>query len=72
MLPPHLRERLVEAYVDRVAVEKGEVGRFPFYELGSGELKAETPVVGEDRRIRVGRERFRELLARGVTVEVGG
>lgn len=72
LLPASLWDRLPEAYVDRAAVERGEASAFPFFDLSTGELKAKTPLAPETRRIRVSREKFRKLLAIGISVEVIG
>ncbi len=58
------------AYVDRAAVEAGEISKFPFFDLDSGEMKSSTPPAPETSRIRVTRERLRKLLATDINVEV--
>jgi 2-polyprenyl-6-methoxyphenol hydroxylase-like FAD-dependent oxidoreductase len=70
LLPDDLVQRLPETYVDRAAVEEGQVSRFPFYDLSTGELKATTPAASVDTRIRVSREKFRRLLATGLDIQV--
>lgn len=69
LLPATLWDRLPEAYVDRAAVERGEASLFPFFDLSTGELKAKTPPAPESRRVRVNREKFRNLLATGIHIE---
>ncbi|KAK1761502.1 hypothetical protein QBC47DRAFT_335950 [Echria macrotheca] len=69
LLPDDLFRRLPEVYVDRVAVERAEATRFPFYDLSTGELKAATPPAPESQRIRVARDRFRQLLASGINIQ---
>lgn len=72
LLPDELVKRLPEAYVDRAAVEKGQVSTFPFFDLSTGELKASTPPAPESGRIRVNRDRFRRLLATDIDIQVRG
>ena len=77
---PSLRQLLPEelsamdnfrnAYVDRAAVEAGEISKFPFFDLDTGEMKSSTPPAPETSRIRVTRERLRKLLATDINVEV--
>ncbi|KAI9158881.1 LOW QUALITY PROTEIN: putative FAD-dependent monooxygenase [Paramyrothecium foliicola] len=71
LLDPELVRRLPEAYVDRLAVAAGESSRFPFYDLSTGQLTAETPRASEADRIRVTRQRLRYLLATGIDIEWG-
>ncbi len=71
LVPDELVGRLPEAYVDRAAVARGEAATFPFFDLSTGELKASSRVP-ESHRIRVTRERLRELLATGLDIEVSG
>ncbi|KAL5378006.1 hypothetical protein DPSP01_009450 [Paraphaeosphaeria sporulosa] len=71
LLPASLWHRLPEAYVDRAAVERGEASTFPFFDLSTGELKGKTPPAPASRRIRVNREKFRNLLATGIAIEWG-
>jgi 2-polyprenyl-6-methoxyphenol hydroxylase-like FAD-dependent oxidoreductase len=73
LLPSPLAERICdEASVDRWADRRGELSRFPFFDLVSGELKTQTPGAVKSARIRVTRERLRRLLAEGIDVEVSG
>lgn len=70
LLPEDLIQRLPEAYVDREAVARGEPTTFPFYDLSTGELEAATPPALGSQRIRVVRNRFRQLLATGIGIQV--
>ncbi|KAJ0141683.1 putative FAD-dependent monooxygenase [Colletotrichum tanaceti] len=69
LLPGDLVARLPDAYVDRAAVARGEASAFPFFDLGTGELKGGSPPAPESLRIRVTRERLRRLLATDVDVQ---
>ncbi|KAK0625972.1 hypothetical protein B0T14DRAFT_561924 [Immersiella caudata] len=69
LLPEELFRRIPETYVDRVSVEEGRASRFPFFDLSSGELKAATPAASESQRIRMSRQRFRELIAEGIDIQ---
>ncbi|KAI5467654.1 FAD binding domain-containing protein [Mariannaea sp. PMI_226] len=69
ILPEDLFKKLPDAYVDRVAVEKGLASVFPFYDLKTGERKFESPPAPESHRIRVTRARLRQLLATGINIE---
>ncbi|KAK0615329.1 hypothetical protein B0T17DRAFT_511099 [Bombardia bombarda] len=71
LLPQDLVDRLPEAYVDRGAVERGEMTAFPFFDLSTGELKAAAPKLPELQRIRVARKRLRQILATGIDVQWG-
>ncbi|KAH6605877.1 fad binding domain-containing [Trichoderma cornu-damae] len=72
LLPPSLAERICdESSVDRWADRRGQVSRFPFFDLDSGDLKTQTPGAVKSARIRVTRERLRRLLAEGIDVEWG-
>lgn len=67
LLPAELVQRLPEVYVDADAIERGETGKFQFFDLRSGkDLLSVTP----GRRIRVSREKLRRLLMTGLDVEV--
>ncbi|KAF7559029.1 hypothetical protein G7046_g5126 [Stylonectria norvegica] len=69
LLPSDLVRRLPSTYVDRVAVEKGLWSTFPFFDISTGELKAETPKASESQRIRVTRENLRGLLSTGIDIK---
>uniref|UniRef100_A0A8H7KDQ2 FAD-binding domain-containing protein n=1 Tax=Bionectria ochroleuca TaxID=29856 RepID=A0A8H7KDQ2_BIOOC len=71
LLPENLVARLPEAYVNRAAVQSGDVSRFPFFDLSTGELKTQSPALPEWQRIRVSRQKLRELLATGVDIQWG-
>ncbi|KJZ73186.1 hypothetical protein HIM_07383 [Hirsutella minnesotensis 3608] len=71
LLRPELTERLPYAYVDRPGVEASLASRFPFYDLSTGRRVCETPELPESHRVRVTRERLRELLATDVDIEWG-
>ena len=70
LLPGDLVSRLQEAYVDRAAVEEGKASTFPFFDLSTGKLEAATPKASTDTRIRVSRDKFRRLLAVGLSIQV--
>jgi 2-polyprenyl-6-methoxyphenol hydroxylase-like FAD-dependent oxidoreductase len=70
LLPEHLLSRLRETYVDLGAVERGEGSTFPFFDLTTGERKGGVPQAGENQRIRVSRERLRNLLATDIEIQV--
>ncbi|CAH0027739.1 unnamed protein product [Clonostachys rhizophaga] len=71
LLPDKLVARLPEAYVDRAAVQSGDVSRFPFFDLSTGELITQSPALPEWQRIRVSRQKLRELLATGLDIQWG-
>ncbi|KAJ4340441.1 hypothetical protein N0V87_002425 [Didymella glomerata] len=71
LLPEHLLSRLRETYVDLGAVERGEGSTFPFFDLTTGERKGGVPQAGENQRIRVSRERLRNLLATDIEIQWG-
>jgi hypothetical protein len=69
LLPESLQDRLLEANVDPEGALKGECGRFPLFDLASGERLFENL---SDNRIRVSRERLRSLLMTDLDVNVSG
>jgi 2-polyprenyl-6-methoxyphenol hydroxylase-like FAD-dependent oxidoreductase len=69
-LPENLLSSLSDTYVDRAAVERGESSTFPFFDLTTGELKGASPRAGENERVRVSRERLRQLLATDIDIQV--
>ncbi|KAL7962276.1 hypothetical protein V8C34DRAFT_271351 [Trichoderma compactum] len=72
LLPSGLAERVCdESSVDRWADRRGELSRFPFFDLDSGELKTQTPGAVKSARVRVTRQRLRKLLAEGIEIEWG-
>lgn len=52
--------------MNRQAVESGEKGNFTFYDLSTGEARYRTPAA---ERIRVSRQRLRQLLLTGLDVQ---
>ena len=70
LLPADLISRLPDTYVDRAAVERNEDSTFPFFDLSTGEKKGAVPRAGEHERIRVSREKLRQLLATGIDTKV--
>jgi 2-polyprenyl-6-methoxyphenol hydroxylase-like FAD-dependent oxidoreductase len=70
LLPADLISRLPDTYVDRAAVERNEDSTFPFFDLSTGERKGAVPRAGENERIRVSREKLRQLLATGIDIKV--
>jgi 2-polyprenyl-6-methoxyphenol hydroxylase-like FAD-dependent oxidoreductase len=68
LLPEDLYERLPETFVDRAAVEKGEGSKFPFFDLST--CKLIFSAAGDPQRIRVSRQRLRELLTSGLDIQV--
>ncbi|VUC32879.1 unnamed protein product, partial [Clonostachys rosea] len=69
LLPQDLVLRLPETYVDRASVQAGAISTFPFFDLSTGERKFQPPKAPEPLRIRVTRQKLRELLATGVNIE---
>ncbi|KAI9838581.1 MAG: hypothetical protein M1819_004893 [Sarea resinae] len=68
LLPQDIVDRLPETYVNPEAVNNGEKGQFMFYDLRSGEERWKVP---PNDRIRVSRQRLRNLLMTGVDVQWG-
>ncbi|KAK6433945.1 hypothetical protein LTR95_009873 [Oleoguttula sp. CCFEE 5521] len=66
LLPQHLIDRISETLVDPVAAARGENGRFPFFDLQTGETRW---VVPPTKRLRMSREKLRRLLMDGVDVQ---
>jgi hypothetical protein len=69
LLPESLQDRLLEANVDPEGALKGECGRFPLFDLASGERLFENL---SDNRIRVSRERLKSLLMTDLSINVSG
>ena len=67
LLPDEIIERLPETYVDPAAVKNGENGNFLFFDLKTGEALWKVP---PNKRIRVGREKLRQLFMEGIDVKV--
>lgn len=70
LLPEGLYGRLPETNIDQSALAEGKESRFPFYDLATGEMRASTPQVPGSPRIRVTRQKLRQLLATGVDIKV--
>jgi 2-polyprenyl-6-methoxyphenol hydroxylase-like FAD-dependent oxidoreductase len=68
LLPDELVEKLPETFVDRAAVERGLASKFPFFDLSSCKLTASA--AGDRQRVRVSRQRLRQLLTSGVDIQV--
>ncbi|KAI2732354.1 hypothetical protein CBS147332_1493 [Penicillium roqueforti] len=66
LLPEHLVERFPETFVNKEASARGDVGRFQFFDLKSGDALYNIPAA---ERIRVSRVRLRQLLSTGVDVQ---
>ena len=67
LLPDELVGRRPETYVDPVAAARGEKGRFPFFDLSTGERRWENV---SPSRVRMSREKLRRLLMHGIEVQV--
>jgi glycine/D-amino acid oxidase-like deaminating enzyme len=67
LLPESLQARLLEANVDPEGAMRGECGRFPLFDLASGERLFENL---SENRIRVSRERLRSLLMTDLHISV--
>ncbi|KAJ5356381.1 hypothetical protein N7517_010990 [Penicillium concentricum] len=66
LLPEEIVERFPETFVNKEASAKGDVGRFQFFNLKSGDALYNIPAA---ERIRVSRVRLRQLLTTGINVE---
>ncbi|OOQ82598.1 FAD binding domain protein [Penicillium brasilianum] len=66
LLPQHVVERFPEAFVNKEASARGDVGSFQFFNLKTGEALYSVPA---EERIRVNRGRLRELLTSGIDVK---
>ncbi|CEJ61729.1 hypothetical protein PMG11_10251 [Penicillium brasilianum] len=66
LLPQHVVERFPEAFVNKKASARGDVGSFQFFNLKTGEALYSVPA---EERIRVNRGRLRELLTSGIDVK---
>ncbi|CAI7635372.1 unnamed protein product [Penicillium pancosmium] len=66
LLPDELVQRFPETFVNKDAAARGDVGRFQFFDLKSGEALYS---VDAEERIRVNRGRLRELLTTGLDVK---
>ncbi|KAJ5120515.1 uncharacterized protein N7515_009903 [Penicillium bovifimosum] len=66
LLPEHLVERFPETFVNKQASARGDVGRFQFFNLKSGDALYSVPAA---ERIRVSRVRLRQLLTEGLDIQ---
>ncbi|KAJ5200129.1 Monooxygenase FAD-binding [Penicillium cf. griseofulvum] len=66
LLPPDIVERFPEAFVNKDASIRGDVGSFQFFNLQSGDALYDAPAA---ERIRVSRVRLRQLLATNLNIE---
>jgi 2-polyprenyl-6-methoxyphenol hydroxylase-like FAD-dependent oxidoreductase len=66
LVPQDILDRLPETYVNKKAVDANEKGNFTFFDLSTGEAKWKVPPA---ERIRVSRERLRNLMLAGLEVE---
>lgn len=69
LLPKYLNERLHEAYVDKDAIERGELGSFKLFNLQTGQEDFVTPP-SDSPRNRFAREKLRRLLMDGLDINV--
>lgn len=67
LLPAHIVKRFPEAFVNKDASSRGDVGSFQFFNLKTGEALYSVPA---EERIRVNRGRLRELMTSGIDVHV--
>ena len=67
LLPQHLRDQIPQTNVDPDSLAKGVVGRFPFFDLVTGETRFENV---SEKRVRLQRQRLRNLLLSGLNVQV--
>jgi 2-polyprenyl-6-methoxyphenol hydroxylase-like FAD-dependent oxidoreductase len=67
LLPQHLRDQIPQTNVDPDSLAKGVVGRFPFFDLVTGETRFENV---SEKRVRLQRQRLRNLLLSGLDVQV--
>jgi 2-polyprenyl-6-methoxyphenol hydroxylase-like FAD-dependent oxidoreductase len=68
ILPGRLFERLPETFVDPTAVRQGQASKFPFFNLNTCELMESVP--GSKERVRVSRQKLRQLLTSGLHIQV--
>ncbi|KAJ5937032.1 hypothetical protein N7466_003482 [Penicillium verhagenii] len=66
LLPEYLVARLPETFVNKDAAARGDMGRFQFFDLKSGQALYDVPA---EERIRVNRGRMRELLTCGLKIQ---
>ena len=72
LLPDELYSQLNSITVDDESFNAGKESRFPFFDLSTGELKASTPQIPGNPRMRVSRHKLRELMATDIDVKVCG
>ena len=70
LLPDELEVQLNGITVDDECFSAGKESRFPFFDLSTGELKASTPQLPGNRRMRVSRHKLRELMTTGIDIKV--
>ncbi|KAE8354269.1 FAD/NAD(P)-binding domain-containing protein [Aspergillus coremiiformis] len=66
LLPADLLARLPETYVNHATTTHSDPGRFPFFDLKSGQALYHIPAA---ERIRVSRRRLRQLLTHGIDIQ---
>lgn len=67
LLPQHLRDQVQQTNVDPDAHARGEIGRFPFFDLVTGETRFENV---SEKRIRLSRKRIRSLMFSDLDIQV--
>ena len=67
LLPEHLREQIPQTNVDPDALAEGKIGRFPFFNLVTGETRFENV---NEKRVRLQRQRLRNLMLSDLDVQV--
>jgi len=65
--PEHLRAQIPQTNVDPDALAEGKIGRFPFFNLVTGETRFENV---SEKRVRLQRQRLRNLMLEGLDVQV--
>ena len=67
ILPQNLRDQIPQTNVDPDSLAKGVIGRFPFYDLVTGETRFENV---SEKRVRLQRQRLRNLMLSDLDVQV--
>lgn len=67
LLPEHLREQIPQTNVDPDALVEGKIGRFPFFNLVTGDTMFENV---NEKRVRLQRQRLRNLMLSDLDVQV--
>jgi hypothetical protein len=62
-----LREQIPQTNVDPDALAEGKIGRFPFFNLVTGETRFENV---SEKRVRLQRQRLRNLMLSDLDVQV--